>query len=211
MDLFLAQFLTVVIVHLLALISPGPDFVVVSKNSLSHSRKIGIYTALGVALGISVHVSYSLLGIGLIISKSIVLFNAIKLLGALYLLYIGYKMIRSKPAQENLETASEKPKKSLSVLGAIKNGFLVNALNPKATLFFLALFTQVIDPMTPSYIKLLYGLEMMLMTFIWFIIVSYLFSHTVLRTKLSKAQHAVDKCTGFVLILLGLKVMVSSR
>lgn len=212
MDLFLTQFLTVAVIHLLAAISPGPDFVVVSRNSLTYSRKIGIYTGLGIALGLSVHIAYSMLGIGLIISQSIVLFSVIKLLGAGYLLYIGYKMLKSKPAtHESLESHDERPQKLLTPLGAVKNGFLVNVLNPKATLFFLALFTQVIDPVTPSYIKLLYGIEMMIMTFVWFAVVSIIFSHKVLRAKISKAQHIVDKCTGFILILLGLKVIMSSK
>lgn len=213
MNLFVAQFATVAIAHLLAVMSPGPDFVVVSKNSLSHSRQIGTYTALGVALGISVHIFYSLLGIGFIIAKSILLFNIIKTLGALYLLYLGYKMIRSKPyedkAQEKILT--EEPKKDLTPMAAVKNGFLVNVLNPKATLFFLALFTQVISITTPVFIKLIYGAEMMTMTFVWFSIVSYIFSHSILRSKIFRFQHIVDRITGVVLIAIGLKVITSHR
>lgn len=97
--MFLTQFLTVAVVHLFAVMSPGPDFAVVTKNSLLHSRKTGIYTSLGIALGISVHIAYSLLGIGLVISKSAVLFSIIKYLGAGYLVYIGYLSLRAKPQQ----------------------------------------------------------------------------------------------------------------
>ncbi len=210
---FLAQFAIVIVAHLLAVMSPGPDFVVVSKNSLSYSRRIGIYTALGVALGIGVHVGYSLLGVGLLISRSILLFNVIKIFGAVYLLYLGYKMIRSKPTvdKEVTETVEKKDKTNFTPFAAIKNGFLVNVLNPKATLFFLALFTQVIDPVTPGFVKLIYGIEMIVMTFVWFTIISFLFSHKTLKQKISKVQHVVDKFTGVVLIALGLKVFISSR
>lgn len=207
MNEFLAQFAIVALAHLFAVMSPGPDFVVVTKNSLSHSRKIGIYTALGVALGISVHVAYSLLGVGFLISKSIILFNIIKILGAVYLLYLGYKMLRSKPSEVNVE--KEEVKEKMNRVQAIKNGFLVNVLNPKATLFFLALFTQVINPETPNLIKLFYGVEMMFMTFIWFSIVSFLFSNSTLKKKIQKIHHVIDKFTGAVLVLLGIKVFVS--
>ncbi|OGI64405.1 hypothetical protein A2733_01195 [Candidatus Nomurabacteria bacterium RIFCSPHIGHO2_01_FULL_40_20] len=208
---FLAQFAVVVIAHLLAVMSPGPDFIVVSRNSLSYSRKIGIYTALGVALGISVHVFYSLAGVGLVISKSIVLFNIIKVLGAIYLLYLGYKMLKSQPSTDGeLEKITIKENAdSFSPFDAIKNGFLVNVLNPKATLFFVALFTQVVGPATPQFVKVIYGVEMMFMTFVWFTIVSFLFSHKVFQKKIFKWRHIIDRAMGAVLVAIGIKVLVS--
>ena len=208
---YLLQFTTVAVAHLLAVMSPGPDFAVVTKNSLSHSRKAGIYTALGIALGLSVHVTYSLLGIGFIISRSIILFNIIKLIGAGYLIYIGYKAVQSKPVSVLTEAEHISVPASMKPGQAIKNGFLVNVLNQKATLFVLALFTQVIDPLTPTVIKLGYGIEMMIATFVWFSIVAILFSHGTLRAKIQKAQHWIDRTTGVVLIALGLKVALSHR
>jgi RhtB (resistance to homoserine/threonine) family protein len=190
--------------------SPGPDFVIVTKNSLSYSRKIGIFTSLGVALGIIVHVTYSLLGIGFLISQSVVLFTIIKLLGAGYLVWIGIKALRSKPssADENQIVTKEK---NMTVLGAIRNGFFVNVLNPKATLFFLALFTQVINPSTPKSIQLVYGIEMVTATFVWFTVVAYFFSHSKLKIKIKKISHYIDRVTGLALIALGVKVALSSK
>ena len=75
---YLSIFLTVALAHLLAVISPGPDFVMITRNSLIYSRRTGVYSALGLGLGILVHVFYSLVGIGFIISKSIILFSIIK-------------------------------------------------------------------------------------------------------------------------------------
>src|SRR5438094_7329342 len=94
---YLPEFLTIASLHLLAVMSPGPDFVLISKNSLVYSRKSGVYSALGLALGILVHITYSLIGIAYIISRSIVIFSTIKLLGAGYLIYIGYKSLWAKP------------------------------------------------------------------------------------------------------------------
>lgn len=208
---FLPQLLTVAVIHLLAVMSPGPDFVIVTKNSLSYSRKIGTYTALGVALGIIVHVTYSLLGIGLLISQSIILFTIIKLLGAFYLIWIGIKALRSKPSEVENELLPEKNKKYMSPLGAVKNGFLVNVLNPKATLFFLALFTQVINPSTPKNIEVIYGIEMTVATFLWFSVIAYFFSHSKLKVKIKKISRYIDKVTGLALIALGIKVALSSK
>ncbi|MEN9604541.1 MAG: hypothetical protein RJB39_226 [Candidatus Parcubacteria bacterium] len=208
--MFIAQLLTVAIVHLFAVMSPGPDFAMVTRNSLIYSRKIAIYTALGIALGISVHVAYSILGIGLIISKSILLFNIIKYIGAAYLIYIGYKSLKAKPTNEAREVILRE-KKDISTKSAIWTGFLTNVLNPKATLFFLAFFTQVIDPLTPKTIQLVYGGEMMFITFAWFAFVALMFSNNRIKAKIQKFHHWVERVTGAVLIALGIKVALASH
>jgi RhtB (resistance to homoserine/threonine) family protein len=205
---YLAEFIIVAIIHLLAVMSPGPDFAMISRNSLIYSRKTGIYSAIGLALGILVHVTYSLIGIGLIISKSIVLFSTIKLLGAGYLIYIGYKSLKSKPHNLNSEQLSER--NDMDKFAAIKMGFLTNALNPKVTLFFLSLFTQVISPKTPLFIQTLYGLEMSAMTFVWFAFVASILSHQAIQAKFSAIHHHIEKIFGVILIALGVKIALSS-
>ena len=208
--MFLTQFLTVALVHLLAVMSPGPDFAIVTRNSLMYSRKVGIYTSLGIALGIMIHVGYSLLGIGFIISKSIVLFSIIKFIGAGYLIYIGYKSIRAKAPVDTSEE-SKPVREDITQWQSLKTGFYTNALNPKATMFFLALFTQVIDPATPKWLQFSYGIEMMIITFVWFALVSLLFSNPLLKRKISKFQHHIERATGVVLLALGIKVALASN
>ncbi len=204
---YLTEFITVALIHLLAVMSPGPDFAMVSKNSLINSRKVGILTAVGLGLGIIVHVVYSLIGIGIIISQSIVLFSIIKYLGAGYLIYIGYKALKSKK-QQGAVTLGET--KMISNGTAIKMGFLTNVLNPKATLFFLALFTQVINPETPLLIQVLYGAEMSVMTFVWFSLVALVLSQQGLKGVLSKIMHHVEHVFGAMLIALGIKIALSN-
>ena len=205
---FLPELLTIVVIHLLAVMSPGPDFVLVSKNSLMHSRKTGILTSIGLALGILVHVAYSLIGIGLIISKSILLFSILKFLCAGYLLYIGYKSLKAK--KSIISETIAKPENELGVIAAIKMGFLTNVLNPKVTLFFFALFTQVINPTTPKAIQLVYGLEMSVMTFLWFALVAIVLSHKLIKDRFVSIQHYLEKAFGIILIALGIKVALSS-
>jgi len=209
--MFITQLLAIAVVHLLAVMSPGPDFAMVTRNSLIYSRKIAIYTSLGIALGISVHVAYSLLGIGIVISKSIILFNVIKYIGAAYLLYIGYKSLMSKPADAASQQIKIENIKSISIREAVWSGFLTNVLNPKATLFFLSLFTQIVDPVTPKYIQMIYGFEMMVITFVWFSIVAILFSNSLIKAKVNKFQHYIERVTGVVLIALGIKVALSGN
>ena len=91
--MFISELITVAVVHAFAVMSMGPDFAMVTRNSLLYSRRTGVLTAMGIALGIAVHVAYSLLGIGLIISQSVVLFSVIKYLSAIYLICIGYQSL----------------------------------------------------------------------------------------------------------------------
>ena len=205
---YLTEFLIVAAAHILAVMSPGPDFFMISRNSLVYSRKTGIYSSIGLGLGILVHVTYSLIGIGLIISQSIVLYSTIKYLGAAYLIYIGYKSLRSKPSVQ--ASILEEKKEDLSPLAALRIGFLTNILNPKATLFFLALFTQVIDPSTPTGVKILYGAEMSIATAAWFSLVTYMFSHDQIKSRIGFIQHYVERAMGAVLIALGIKIAMSS-
>lgn len=206
---YLPVILTVALVHLLAVISPGPDFIMVTRNSLIHSRKTGIYTAVGLGFGILVHVTYSLVGIGLLIAKSILLFNVIKFLGAAYLIYIGYKSLTSKSSHLNLK--KQEHRVDISTMTAVKIGFLTNVTNPKATLFFLSLFTLVINPNTPLPVKLFMGAEMSIVTALWFILVAYLISLHLVRNKLEKVQRSAEKFIGVVLIVLGIKVALSTH
>jgi RhtB (resistance to homoserine/threonine) family protein len=197
-------------IHQLAVMSPGPDFAMVMRNSLVYSRRTGVLAAVGLALGVMVHITYSLLGIGLIISRSIVLFNVIKWVGALYLIFIGIKSLFAKPATEKTEFKAE-AKKDLTTAQAIRMGLLTNILNPKATLYFLALFTTVINPKTAVGFKMVYGLEMIIATFIWFSFVAIVLSHEKINRPFARIKHRVEQTFGGILIALGIKVALGGH
>ncbi|NHC35528.1 LysE family transporter [Scytonema millei] len=206
----LPELIAVAILQFLVIIVPGADFVVICRNSLVYSRRTGIYSALGLTLGILVHASYSLIGIGFIISRSIVLFALIKYLGAAYLIYLGYKSLIAKPRRQLEEQARRsQASQDLSKLAAVRMGFINNILNPKVTLFFLSLFTQVINPLTPIPIQIWYGLQMGMMTFAWYTLVAVVMSHPILKGKLFSVTHYLEKAMGAVLILLGIRVALS--
>lgn len=203
--MYWTEFLTVALIHLLAVASPGPDFAIVVRESVGAGRRAGIFTALGVGCGIFVHVTYSLLGIGLIVSQSIVLFNALKWLAAAYLLYIGIKALRAKPAAAG---AADPHVAQLerSPRAAFVTGFVTNGLNPKATLFFLSLFTVVINPHTPLLVQAGYGMYLAVATAIWFCMVAMLFSQQRVRAGFARLGHWFDRAMGVVLVGLGIKL-----
>ena len=206
--MYWAEFLTVALIHLLAVASPGPDFAVVVRESVTHGRKAGTYTAMGVGTAIFVHVGYSLLGIGLIVSQSIVLFNALKWAAAAYLLYIGFKALRAKPAN-----ASDAPVKvaegERTARGAFTSGFVTNGLNPKATLFFLAIFTTLVSATTPLQVQALYGVWMCFVNALWFVIVALFFSNPGVRLLFMRMGHWFERSMGVILILFAGRLVLS--
>jgi RhtB (resistance to homoserine/threonine) family protein len=208
MNFFLSQFLTIALVHFLAVVSPGPDFAIVVKNSITYGRRVGIFTSLGIGLGIFIHVAYCILGIGLIISQSIFLFNLIKYVGAGYLLYLGISSIRAK-ANSGQMPVFAKSSESYSLKKAVITGFMTNGLNPKATLFFLSLFTVIVRPDTPTSYQVIYGIYMAFATALWFILVSLLFSQQKVRERFLRIGHWFERVMGGVLIALGLKLALT--
>lgn len=203
--MYWTEFFTVALIHLLAVASPGPDFAVVVRESVAHGRRIGVFTALGVGSAIFLHVAYSLLGIGLIVSQSVMLFNALKWLAAAYLFYIGIKALRARPA-DPASTEASRVTDQRSVRGAFMAGFVTNGLNPKATLFFLSLFTVVINPHTPLAVQAGYGVYLAVATALWFCLVAMLFSQQRVRAGFARLGHWFDRLMGVVLVGLGIKL-----
>ncbi len=192
------EFGKVVLVHLLAVASPGPDFALVLKQSLAHGRRTAVWTSLGIGAGILVHITYSLLGIGLLIMSSPLLFSIVKYAGAAYLTWVGIQSLRSKPRDE---IATKPGGGTPNPHGAFMTGFLTNAVgNPKATLFFVAVFTVIINPHTPRLIQAGYGLWMAVMTAVWFAFVSFAFTQDIVRRRFIRHGHWIDRVLGVVFI-----------
>lgn len=192
-------------IDLVAMISPGPDFLIVVKNSLKYSPRIGCYTTLGIALGLVVHMTYCILGLGFVISQSIMLFNIIKYLGAAYLICIGIMSFMSK--DEPLHLDAKKENKMISPASAIKMGFFVNALNPKATFAFVSLFSAFITPETSIYIPLAFATFTITASILWFSLVASIFTIQKVKSIFDKAKSRVDRTMGILLVSLGLKVV----
>ena len=203
----MTELLAVVAITFFAVISPGPDFAMVSRNSLLLSRRTGVLTALGIAAGVCIHVSYTLLGVGLLIQQSLWLFNLIKLAGAAYLIFLGIKMLRAQPATGE-EMASQP---ALSSLGALRTGFLTNVLNPKTTIFIVSLFMQVVQPQTPLAVQLGYGAFIVLAHAHWFSAVALFFSSASVRARLLSVRHWIDRVFGGLLVGFGMLLALTQQ
>lgn len=190
----------------IAVISPGPDFVMIVRNSVLYSRKAGLFTAIGFSLSICVHVFYTLAGIAAIISQSILLFSLMKYAGAAYLFYIGFKALRSKGFEGNSDNVTVKEKADMIPLQALWSGFLTNLLNPKATLFFLAIFTQFIGPETPLSVQIFYGLTCAMIIWLWFSTVAIVLTDSRIKSIFLRASRWIDRVCGILMIGLGLRL-----
>jgi len=194
-------------IHLLAAASPGPDFVLVSQQTLSNGKKAGFLCSIGIALGLSVHILYSSLGLATVIANSENILWMIKLFGGSYLLYLGYKGVTAKPRQAIDEGITSV--KRYSVKKSIGKGFLCNALNPKAPIYFVSLFTIVLSPDMPLYQIAIYGLWMMFIQLAWFSSVVLLLSRPTINTQFKKLGHWIDRILGGAMLVLGLKVITT--
>ncbi|MDD2899895.1 MAG: LysE family transporter [Desulfuromonadaceae bacterium] len=199
----LSEWLTVLIIGWFVVITPGPNMAIVIRNSLVHSHRAGVYTAAGLAFGNLIHIAYCLVGIGLLISKSILLFNIVKWLGAGYLIYLGFKSLRAQPHPSFIQ---ENSSPSFTGFSALRTGFFTDLLNPKATLFFLALFTQIIRPGTPFLAQTVYGITIVVLEFGCFAILAAIIGHHSVRQRVESVSHWIERVTGIVLIALGIRV-----
>ncbi|SHL08023.1 LysE family translocator [Halomonas caseinilytica] len=203
----LQAFLTVTVVHLLAAASPGPDFVMVSQQSLVHGRRAGLLCSLGIALGLSVHIVYSSIGMASLMSQSSGLLWVIKYLAAAYLIYLGIKGLRSRAASSTSEAPGEVLRRSAWKL--VSMGFLCNAINPKAPLYFLSVFSLVLTPDMPPLQLAALGLWMMLLQFGWFSSVALLLSWPAVKRRFLRIGHWVDRVLGMVMLGFGLRLLFS--
>ncbi|WP_432114815.1 LysE family translocator [Streptomyces sp. S1] len=195
----MGQLIAVAVITVLAVISPGADFAMTVRNSYLYGRTAGVLAAVGIALGVLVHVTYTMLGVGLLVSRSPALFTAMKLVGAAYLVYIGYRTFVTK-ARGDVDLSDGE---GLSKAGALRTGFLTNALNPKTMLFVLSTYTQVVSADTPVPQQIGYGLFMSFAHLVWFALAALLFSQQALRDRLLRRQTVLNKAIGTVLVGLG--------
>jgi RhtB (resistance to homoserine/threonine) family protein len=206
----MGEFLTLAIIHFLAVVAPGPDFAVTIRQSVRFGRLVGICTALGIGAGISVHVLYTLLGVGALMHTTPWLLTVAKVVGGAYILYLGVSLIRSKPKTVlEGDKGADQPMAEQTLLKAFSTGFLTNATNPKATLFFLAIFTSLISATTPLKVQALYGVWMCFVNALWFVIVALFFSSARVRLLFLRMGHWFERTMGVVLILFAGRLILS--
>lgn len=219
-------------VHLLAVMSPGPDFILVTKNSLTFSRKAGIYTALGIALGLIVHITYSLTGLGLLLKHNQNLFRIIQIVGGSYLAYIGLSSLYSlfKKMRENDKVKSlsssiaydydsetevklkefnhEHTISDISIKKAITMGWITNVFNPKAGLFFVSIFTQFFEDKETILTKIIVAFAITIVTFLYFSLVSIGITTQSVKEKYLQLEFIIEFIFSCIILILAASILI---
>jgi threonine/homoserine/homoserine lactone efflux protein len=200
-----------IVAALVVVATPGVDTIMVLTRSISKGKKAGLYSALGVSLGLIFHTAAVTFGLSLFIAKSAIAFSILKYLGAAYLVYLGYKSLTAKGTQLDLEP------KTVKIYGMRKmffTAFMSDVLNPKIALFFLAFLPQFI-PASESNNPVPYavlGCIMFVITLLWCSFLALTGARVArLFTKYNHAETWMNRTAGTVFILLGLKIALTKK
>ncbi len=207
----IVHFETFLLTGIVLNITPGNDTVFILTKSIGQGKKAGIISALGIATGSIIHTTLAALGLSIIIGKSIVLFNTIKYAGALYIFYVGYKMLIDKTLfYSNNITGT--PLVNYSKI--YRDAIITNVLNPKVALFFIAFLPQFVEPSAKNNILpfLVLGATFITTGVIWCLILATFAAGIFTKLKENKqASGYINKICGLTLIALGIKVALTNR
>lgn len=190
---------------------PGPDNLFVLAQSISKGKNAGISTSLGLCTGLIVHITAATVGISALIYQSAIAFTIVKYAGAAYLLYLAYKSFRDKSSGINVENDSDS---SLSRKSLYKKGVIMNLLNPKVSLFFLALFPQFVNYEAGNVPiqMLVYGIIFLIQALLLFSLIS-IFAGKVgnFLRKSPTIARKINIIQGSLFTLIGLKIAFSQK
>jgi len=201
----LIQFSILASICFVAMISPGPDFILVTRNALTLPKRQALATAFGIMTGCGVAATYCVLGLAIVITQSVLVFSVIKYAGACYLIYIGIKGLRSSSTRSS-ELFSSASVKKVSTYQAYIQGLLCNLLNPKLTIFLLSLFTQFISPNASLVEKIIVAGVFVLESSLYWPLLVFLLQSGAIRGLLERVQVYLDRICGAMLIALGMRV-----
>ena len=201
----LSLWFSLALVCMMGAMSPGPSLAVVLKHSLSGGMKNGMLAALSHGFGVGLYAAASLLGLGALMLQFPTVYQFLVYLGAAYLAYLGLKILFSKPNDSELKIQQS----DMSSSKALQDGFAIAFLNPKLAIFFLALFSQFIDP---ENLTLNIGVIMCLTVFVidtgWYLLVALLTEVSKKRFGFTKQNIWLDRLLGAVFIALAIKVVI---
>ena len=208
----LTVFVPVALAHFLALMSPGPDFLLLVKTSLRQSAGVAMGAALGIALGNAIYIALCLMGVGALLSQSVPVMVGLKLAGGIFLMVLGWKALRAKRADyaaiAQLEAVPASATRGAFVK-ALGTGLASALLNPKNLLFYLSLFTVVLTPGVGLGIQLGLGAWMTAVVLAWDAAIVVLLTKSAVRQRFARVAFVLDKVTGAVLGALGARIVQS--
>ncbi len=207
MDAVWLNIFSFLVVFSLAIISPGPNFILVAGASLAGSRQNALHTALGVAVGSGIFAISGLVGL-LVLVKTLPHFDTLMpIVGGGYLLYLGFRMIRERSAEFSaVDVNTARP---MSRRVAFRTGLLTNLTNPKAWAFYLSMFTLMLAPGCPLWGKVLLAVLMFLISFSWYATVVLLMTGRRTRPLLDRALPVIQSVLGVSLLVMGGRLLLT--
>jgi RhtB (resistance to homoserine/threonine) family protein len=203
----MSPFISLAIVHMLAVASPGPDFAIVLRNALASGRRAGLLTAAGIALGISIHLTYTIFGFGALMAGKPYLFNIIRIAGSCYLGYLGVMSLRA--AFRKFTAEDEHAGKRQSLFGSFRGGFVTNILNVNAILYMISFVSQWITVKTPLYDRIIFSVEILVISFVWFSFVAAMMTITQLRRQFYKIKRFIDVAIGIAFLAFAFRMALA--
>ena len=202
-------FATVAFAHFLALISPGPDFVILVKSAVKNERRKAIGVALGIAIANALYIALCLIGVGAFLASSVYIMIGLKVAGGLFLIYLAVQALQAKKSDYASLSAQVniKEKQETTFFKEFIIGFMSGILNPKNILFYLSLFTVVLTKDVSFTFKVMLGVWMTSVVFIWDSVIVFLLSGDNARRRFTKFSYYIDKVTGAILGAVGFTII----
>ena len=207
-----AHLLVFIGVAAIVIVVPGPDTAVVTKNVLLHGRRAALATSFGVSAGLSVWTLAAAVGVASILRASAVAFTVLKLIGALYLIWLGVQALRAARAASNERPSGVEARSAMSPLGGFRQGLLSDLANPKIGIFFTSLLPQFVDPGHSVLVPFLaLGAVFVAMTAVWLSFYSFAAARLARTLQRPRVRAMMDRITGVVLIGIGLRLATEHR
>jgi RhtB (resistance to homoserine/threonine) family protein len=193
-------------VYVMVLVSPGPNFLVVTQSAISESRRHALYTGFGIACGSALLATLAATGMGLLLAQFAWLHRATQLLGGAYLIYVGVKIWRSakQPLPEKLALEQRR-----SYGAAFRYGAMTNLTNPKAMVFFTTIFATLVGPGLPVWVKFASVAEIFALSSLWHFTLATAFSHGRIQAVYRNAKTGISRVTGGLLSGLGVQMLLT--
>jgi threonine efflux protein len=198
-----------VLIWLLAILSPGPNFLVVSRLALSGSRRAAVAASFGIAVGSVIYAALTLFGLSALILSFSWLGDGLRVLGGVYLVWLGLLAWRS--ASDQWPPDIEKARGCGNARHGFRTGFLTEITNPKGIAFFLSLFAAAVPAATPLWAKLAILCVGGVMDVVWYAVVAFALSSGPMRARYQRMRGMADRVLGTLLIVVGLKVAFGER
>ena len=196
------EFITVIVLHLFAVMSPGPDYILITRQSIRYGRRVALWSAGGIGVGILFHSFLAVTGILFLIASNESYLLFLKLICSVYLLYLGISSIINTSDFNKNRVEDNK----WSNTNGFVAGMLTNITNVKALLFFITLFGVVLNGKTQGNL-MFYGLYMAIATFIWFSLLSYIFTSDAFKAQFLTFFKFFEKFLGLILVIIAIQLI----